>query len=537
MKQYYFKAFLIMFASVALLFSATEARGQFVPMKHKPQKACEKVVRQLGNDKNFKEQDNQTIANTNKTVKTKRMELQRWADGSEMLIAYVDNPKKGFVVFMNNGKALFGKKPVTKAEIMDIDGNVYYYGTDAVNNLHYLCNSKGWEIVYATGPVTILDDGEDKILSTVKNGKTEYRSLTGSYLCSSKSSDMIETTPAATAGIRSYMLDGDTVDIYSPERPKYFYNHPSDESIFAEIHQMDGKLMGMLNLESDMFLVSPETGWVISSNEPDFKVNKITRKFDLNGKETTENVIVNNAYCQSTDFKNSKGEKILSMVEDIAYGTTTHAVYYTKKHKEGAIFLRDTALNIPPRFFKVGYLLDSLTGTWQPWVQIKAFDTSVPYVKGMENNPVEYDNEGEKLVNEGQYSSALRYYSQLPEDHIWTQKELRLINHAAVEYGFRDIAREHFLSTPLSNPDAAKLNEKLKHCIDHLNKEIYKSCHISALKIFDRAKLHPADNNALEAADRYNKNLHKNMEMLDMLAAQIKTENEAHVASYEEAKR
>lgn len=536
--------------ALACAFTAAHAEMNYVDLNFRPA-----VYINLGEYGQSSKEVAESAKKMKKQYKATRIELHQWTDNSINLAVYFKpkkrsqtdillgrTPKEEFMVRRPDGRELFGGNAITNAETASVDGKLLYHGYNTNTNRHYLETDEGKRILTSDGSIALLDDGEEKIWFTMSGTNPAFYNYEGGTIFwIGGTSTQIESTPAIAGGIKEVIVGGEKVSMYSPAYPKYFYAQTSDNYDYIHLATRDGERVGMIDPERDNFFPTPGAGYIISSYDPDIDYYTQKRYTEFGGEMVQLNEIVTTAGGQPLKIKGADTKEILSDASDIAYNTDSHSITYndygrTREANQGAIFLRDSTLNIPPHFYEAGYRFNASTEKWEPWVRRKLYAKSEPYVPGMEETPVTYADEGEKMVNEGKYYEALyNYYMKLPEDHKFTKDELSLINFAAIGGGITQLEQAHYEGLLSPTPDLAVRSYRL--ALDVINKNMHLYTTGYASQLYDRAIASPANKDVAAYAKSLKADLADTKSKLTTWGDAIKAHKEQLIAEYEEANR
>lgn len=536
--------------ALACAFTAAHAEMNYVDLNFRPA-----VYINLGEYGQSSKEVAESAKKMKKQYKATRIELHQWTDNSINLAVYFKpkkrsqtdillgrTPKEEFMVRRPDGRELFGGSAITNAETASVDGKLLYHGYNTNTNRHYLETDEGKRILTSDGSIALLDDGEEKIWFTMSGTNPAFYNYEGGTIFwISGTSTQIESTPAIAVGIKEVIVGGEKVPMYSPAYPKYFYAQTSDNYDYIHLATRDGERVGMIDPERDNFFPTPGAGYIISSYDPDIDYYTQKRYTEFGGEMVQLNEIVTTAGGQPLKIKGADTKEILSDASDIAYNTYSHSITYndydrTREANQGALFLRDSTLNIPPHFYEAGYRFNASTEKWEPWVRRKLYAKSEPYVPGMEETPVTYADEGEKMVNEGKYFEALiNYYMDLPEDHAFTKEELSLIGFAGISGGITRLEEAHYQGLISSDPALEIRSHQI--AIESLEKGLHTAPANFAKQLSERAIAKPANKEAATYAKALKTEMEETEKTLAVWGNDIKARKEQYIADYEASTR
>lgn len=494
------------FITLIILLSSAISHAQYYAKYDKPVEITMTPADNLAKDKALSTR----LKEMKKTFEAEKVVPMHWSDGTDRLLLYYKK-KKGeeyptFTVRTLDGDYLMGR--VTHVDKFSFEGRDYYYGRN-MNEFSKNCVvTVDGKSIYSDGcSFAIIDYEGDKVFTTSLGTSRIYYSLDGSRSFYG-GDNAFQYLPSVKPGVHSIPVGTEVIDMLSEGTDGFLYIDEMYEGLrfnYSSCQKLDGTKIDFAGTGSMSPFPAKESGYMVSNKKFEPVIEIISRNID--GKSLIFKELRGfNDLSKYTLYTNN-GKVVIKDGIDITYSAPDHSIHYSvwdyDNHRKvrGAVFLRDSTLNIPPLFNEVAYNYDETAGKWKPYVRTELFGSFVPYTPGMDASP-KYADEGEKLIDQGDYWKAVfDHYRILPDTHKWTAKEIALVNHAAMRYTkerlLGDLSRieytEHGISSTKSNADMARTFIKyiddgnyktLLYYADQINKKVAGLTKDAALKSF-----------------------------------------------------
>lgn len=355
----------------------------------------------------------------------------------------------------------------------------------------------------------------------------------------------VNTVSAVEPGLVTVKVDGESIDFFNPGSPAYTYTSQNyfgydgmDDAEFHKFHwiNLGGKKfnrIGRWSVVQNDFYLSEKTGMLINpgfGQEAEYHVSTVVR--DVNGTPQVFKEVKLGSDYDIVTLVSVDGTIELNAVSELTYSSPDHVIRYkrmvpgTIRRVQGAIFLRDSTLNVPAEFAEVAYDVDKVSGQWRPYVRKQLFGEMLPYTPGMDSTP-QYNNDGEKNANEGYHNSAVYYYATRDTTYSFSRRDLAILNHAAVEDARNNTLWEkHDLD--VVNPGERQARWKL----EQWGFNTYANCLILAIEVNDFAEKHTDDEAVREYAAQSKHMLSAQKDESDRLVARYVKEVRANMDQY-----
>lgn len=395
-----------------------------------------------------------------------------------------------YVLRDGDGKYSYGGFGMTETNIETIDGKEY---------VQLLCKPEAKAALYTMDGRAILNEGYT--YGVLRAGShiifwrpfyNEFFNEQGKSVFFGGSSDdtpSIHYTPEVKPGIKTVTVNGETMDMVCSATPEFLYFN----------HTVSGKEVAYMAAKdfegNDMFsgltwnmrpFPSPETGYYMKDVQQDnlFEVKVVNR--EVGGEVIPYRCLALKNSRIYGDLLDCHGN-IVSWATDMAYSSPDHSITYRQSVNgrllKGAIFVRDTTLNVPPLFADVMYKFDEESGAWKPYVRRSLFGPSEPYTPGMDTTP-DFLNTVERDIEHGKvntYELAERY----GEGHKWSERDLAYVNYLFEQ----EVNAQQSLSgyKPESTFSLSEVARQGKDFIRYAEEGVFLHHHNSVLRVYQQA--------------------------------------------------
>lgn len=465
--------------------------------------------------------------------KFKSVEAVIFPDGTKGVMAVLarekGEKKDKFWLFTDKGEMKYGWEQITDLYLVKIDGKDYVlaanenaptrcrlFTPEGIDLFKNLVPVKDFEVLNLDGHIVIKQDRGQQYVFSDLAGHELWTIMADATDAS------IHYMPAVKAGVKTMVVSGDSIDVACTATPAGFYvSEMVGDDFYDYVHVMDEEGKKLFEHVGPDIVPYPMdgTGYFISAAEPPVYDIRTDVK-EVGGEILPYRVL----YMKNKDNLCSVADcngVVLPDYYKVEYSSPDHVLYYTSlkgsRPLRGAVFLRDTALNVPPLFADVMYKVDSATQQWKAYVRRSKFGNSEPYVPGMNPDPVDLND----IERDLEYGKVMLFEveKRCGRSHKWTKRELAYVAQCAEEEVNGDLNYyERVLNEHLSVEYVAIMSKSFflaREQMSDLNG--YKT----ALRIFDLAKKHEAEDGVCVMATNMKELMQRKMQLAEERAALI----------------
>lgn len=465
-----------------MLWPATTSAQEIVKTTIRPFEF--KTLTELYANKDWKKR----MSNTKKQGRYEQVIPVTLPDGNPGMMCHTSSG--GYILRDSTGTNKYDGFVMTETNIESINGKDYLQLIMRPTSKYALYTMDGKTVLYEGLSYRVLKAGKHIIFW--RPYYNEYFNSEGTsilYGGDDATKTSIHYVPEVKPEMRTVYVENDSIEMLCSATPEFLYLNSTYNGkyiYYEKIKDFEGKdLFKGLTWNMAPF-PTEETGYYIITRErPSLEIKEVNR--EVGGEIIPYRCLALKNNWEVGELLDCHG-MIVKRNGGIEYSSPDHSITYRTKENgrylKGAIFLRDSTLNVPPLFTDVMYKFDETGKTWKPYVRRSLFGPSEPYVTGMDTTP-DFRNSIERDIEYNKINMS-ELEERYGEGHKWDERDLAYVNYLATANTFW--LQSVYEYKPWLSQSISETAKNGKKFIETANNSTFIHDYIYAQRIYEKAK-------------------------------------------------